>query len=134
MILCIESFQVLALEADKTLEIRNYSLLFGLILVQDCYMRKIFEVQLALGAVPIEQVKIPTRTRDELPPTLAALQWMLTTPEVSAKVFKLLVAGIWPRRMAQAGKLAKQHQRACAQLCPSLPWRGPQQSHHQATV
>lgn len=53
-------------------------------------MRKTFEVQLALGAVPIEQVKIPTRTRDELPPTLAALQWMFTTPEVSAEVFKLL--------------------------------------------
>ena len=53
-------------------------------------MRKTFEVQLALGAVPIEQFKIPTRTRDELPPTLAALQWMFTTPEVSAEVFKLL--------------------------------------------
>ena len=53
-------------------------------------MRKTFEVQLALGAIPIEQVKIPTRTRDELPPTLAALQWMFTTPEVSAEVFKLL--------------------------------------------
>lgn len=53
-------------------------------------MRKRFEVQLALGAVPIECVKIPTRTRDELPPTLAALQWIFVTPEVSEQVFTLL--------------------------------------------
>ena len=53
-------------------------------------MRQRFEVQLALGAVPIERVPIPTRTRDELPPTLAALQWVFTTPEVSREVFELL--------------------------------------------
>ena len=53
-------------------------------------MRKRFEVQLALGAVPIEFVKIPTRTRDELPPTLAALQWIFMTPAVSEQVFSLL--------------------------------------------
>lgn len=45
-----------------------------------------------MGAVPIEEVKIPTRTRDELPPTLAALQWIFTTPEVSSEVFALLEA------------------------------------------
>ena len=53
-------------------------------------MRQRFEVQLALGAVPIERVEIPTRTRDELPPTLAALQWVFTTPQVSSEVFRLL--------------------------------------------
>ncbi len=53
-------------------------------------MRKSFEVQLALGAVPIEKVEIPTRTRDELPPTLAALQWIFTTPEVNREIFALL--------------------------------------------
>jgi len=53
-------------------------------------MRKSFEVQLALGAVPIEKVEIPTKTRDELPPTLAALQWIFTTPEVNQEVFELL--------------------------------------------
>ncbi len=53
-------------------------------------MRQRFEVQLALGAVPIERVEIPTRTRDELPPTLAALQWVFTTAEVSREVFELL--------------------------------------------
>lgn len=68
----------------------NYWLPYGLIFVQDYRMRQTFEVQLALGAIPIEQVKIPTRTRDELPPTLAALQWIFKTPEVSREVFKLL--------------------------------------------
>ncbi|MGJ8637901.1 MAG: hypothetical protein ACSHYA_00785 [Opitutaceae bacterium] len=53
-------------------------------------MRKTFEVQLSLGAVSIEQVKIPTRTRDELPPALAAFQWIFTTPDVSREVFDLL--------------------------------------------
>ncbi len=53
-------------------------------------MRQRFEVQLALGAVPIEWVEIPTRTRDELPPTLAALQWVFATPQVSSEVFTLL--------------------------------------------
>ena len=53
-------------------------------------MRQRFEVQLALGAVPIELVEIPTRTRDELPPTLAALQWVFTTPQVSSEIFALL--------------------------------------------
>ena len=53
-------------------------------------MRQRFELQLALGAVPIERVEIPTGTRDELPPTLAALQWVFTTPQVSREVFELL--------------------------------------------
>ena len=53
-------------------------------------MRKSFEVQLALGAVPIENVKIPTKSRDELPPTLAALQWIFITPELNREVFALL--------------------------------------------
>lgn len=53
-------------------------------------MRKSFEVQLALGAVPIEKVEIPTRSRDELPPTLAALQWIFCTPEINREVFALL--------------------------------------------
>ncbi|MFT6240345.1 MAG: hypothetical protein ACJAQT_002432, partial [Akkermansiaceae bacterium] len=53
-------------------------------------MRKLFDVQLALGAVPIEKVEIPTKTRDELPPILAALQWVFITPEVNREVFAVL--------------------------------------------
>ena len=53
-------------------------------------MRKRFELQLNLEAVPIELVKIPTCTREELPPTLAALQWVFINPQVNSEVFKLL--------------------------------------------
>jgi len=57
-------------------------------------MRKSFEVQLSLGAVPIEKVEIPTKSRDEMPPVLAALQWIFVTPEVSQEVFELLEKSI----------------------------------------
>lgn len=53
-------------------------------------MRKTFDVQLALGAVPIEQVQIPTKSRDKIPPVLAALQWIFITPEVNREVFAVL--------------------------------------------
>jgi len=53
-------------------------------------MRKRFEVQLALGKTPIERVVLPVRSRDELPPVLAGLQWIFQTPEVNGQVFDLL--------------------------------------------
>jgi len=53
-------------------------------------MRKRFEVQLALGKAPIERVVIPLRSRDELPPVLAGLQWIFVTPEVNGRIFELL--------------------------------------------
>ncbi|MCK5924160.1 MAG: ISNCY family transposase, partial [Methylococcales bacterium] len=59
-------------------------------------MRKSFEVQLALGATPIEQVEIPTNSRDEMPPVLTALQWIFTTPELNREVFELLEKTINP--------------------------------------
>ncbi len=53
-------------------------------------MRKRFEVQLALGKTPIERVVLPIRSRDELPPVLAGLQWVFQTPELNGQVFDLL--------------------------------------------
>ncbi len=53
-------------------------------------MRKRFEVQLALGKTPIERVAIPLRSRDELPPVLAGLQWIFVTPEINGQIFELL--------------------------------------------
>ncbi len=53
-------------------------------------MRKRFEVQLALGQTPIEKVLLPLKSRDELPPILAGLQWMFQTPAVNEQVFALL--------------------------------------------
>ena len=57
-------------------------------------MRKRFEVQYELGATPIENLAIPTRSRDELPPVLRALQYIYTTPELNEKVFELLDAKV----------------------------------------
>src|SRR5688572_8968003 len=53
-------------------------------------MRRRFDVQLALGQVPIERVHIPLKSRDELPPILAGLQWIFQTPEINEQVFATL--------------------------------------------
>lgn len=53
-------------------------------------MRKRFEIQYELGATPIEELDIPLRSRDEMPPVLRALQYIYTTPELNNKVFDLL--------------------------------------------
>jgi hypothetical protein len=53
-------------------------------------MRRRFDVQLALGQTPIERVQIPVKSRDELPPILAGLQWIFQTPEINEQVFALL--------------------------------------------
>ena len=53
-------------------------------------MRKRFEMQLKLGQLPIEDVKIPSRSRDELPPVLAGLQWIFKTPQINEQIFQLL--------------------------------------------
>ena len=53
-------------------------------------MRQRFEQQLSLGAVPISDKKIPTKSRDEMPPTVRALQHIFLTPLLNEKVFKLL--------------------------------------------
>jgi transposase, IS5 family len=53
-------------------------------------MRRRFEVQHALGQTPIDEVDIPTKSRDELPPVLAGLQWIFSTPKLSEEIFTLL--------------------------------------------
>ena len=57
-------------------------------------MRKRFEVQLVLGRTPIEKVILPLKSRDELPPMLAGLQWIYLTPEVNEPIFELLEAKV----------------------------------------
>lgn len=63
-------------------------------------MRRRFEVQLALGRTPIERVNIPLKSRDELPPILAGLQWVFQTPEVNEKIFTLLEAKLMEGKKA----------------------------------
>jgi transposase, IS5 family len=53
-------------------------------------MRKRFETQMALGQTAIEDVKLPLKSRDELPPVLRTLQWIYTTPEISEQIFEAL--------------------------------------------
>ena len=53
-------------------------------------MRKRFEAQYKFTQTPIELVRIPEKSRDELPPVLAALQWIFKTPEVNEEIFKFL--------------------------------------------
>ena len=68
-------------------------------------MRKRFEVQLALGKIPIERVVIPLRSRDELPPVLAGLQWIFVTPEVNGRIFELLEKKVvgWKKTTGRPG-------------------------------
>ena len=49
-------------------------------------MRQRFERQLDLGQIPIEEVPIPPKSRDELPPVLRGLQWIFQTPEVNEQM------------------------------------------------
>lgn len=53
-------------------------------------MRKRFDAQISLGQTPIENVVLPLKSRDELPPVLAGLQWIFKTPEVNEEIFDLL--------------------------------------------
>lgn len=53
-------------------------------------MRKMFHIQYKLGCQPIEKVQIPTNSRDELPPAMAALQYIYMTPELNQKVHNII--------------------------------------------
>ncbi|MEI7812363.1 MAG: hypothetical protein WCJ01_08050 [Ignavibacteria bacterium] len=56
-----------------------------------------------LGSLPIEEVPIPTRSRDELPPVLRALQFIYCTPELRDKVFAILEKKIKLYKMETPG-------------------------------
>jgi len=53
-------------------------------------MRKRFEIQYGFGCTPVENIEIPTESRDELPPVLRALQHIYCTAELNKQVFDLL--------------------------------------------
>ena len=53
-------------------------------------MRKRFDVNPNLNLTPIEKIKLPLKSRDELPPILAGLQWIFITPSLNEKVFRLI--------------------------------------------
>jgi hypothetical protein len=53
-------------------------------------MRKRFEQQHKLGIIPISEVQLPIKSRDESPPILRALQHIYVTPELNEEVFRIL--------------------------------------------
>lgn len=57
-------------------------------------MRQRFEQQISIGGIAIKDVEITLKSRDELPPTLKALQYIFVTPELNEKIFTLLEAKI----------------------------------------
>jgi hypothetical protein len=57
-------------------------------------MRKRFDLNLTLGSTPIDQILIPTKSRDEFPPFLRAMQYIYTNKDFNAQVFSLLEACI----------------------------------------
>jgi len=53
-------------------------------------MRQHYSPQPELDVVPIEKIVLPLKSRDELPPILAGLQWIWTQPALKAEIFALL--------------------------------------------
>ena len=60
-------------------------------------MRKRFEIEYEKGARPIEEVKIPEKSRDELPAVLRGLQHIHRERELNKAVLDLLEERINPR-------------------------------------
>jgi len=57
-------------------------------------MRHPFQQQPDLQITPIEKIRLPLKSRDELPPILAGLQWVWMHPTLKAEIFALLEAKI----------------------------------------
>ena len=57
-------------------------------------MRHHYQAQTDLQITPIEKIRQPLKSRDELPPILAGLQWLWKHPTLKAEIFALLEATI----------------------------------------
>lgn len=57
-------------------------------------MRHHYQTQPDLQLTPIEKIRLPLRSRDELPPLLAALQWLWMHPTLKAEILALIDAKI----------------------------------------
>jgi hypothetical protein len=63
-------------------------------------MRHPFPAQPDLQSTPIEKIRLPLKSRDELPPLLAGLQWIWMHPTLKAEIFALLEAKIMAGKKA----------------------------------
>ena len=63
-------------------------------------MRQIYQSQPNLQITPIEKIRLPLKSRDELPAILAGLQWVWMHPTLKAEIFALLQAKILAGKQA----------------------------------
>jgi hypothetical protein len=63
-------------------------------------MRHPFQAQPDLQITPIEKIRLPLQSRDELPPILAGLQWIWMHATLKAEIFALLEAKILAGKQA----------------------------------
>lgn len=63
-------------------------------------MRQPFQAQPDLHLTPIEKLRLPLKSRDELPPILAGLQWVWMHPKLKAEILALLAAKILAGKQA----------------------------------
>jgi len=66
-------------------------------------MRQRFRMEADLGTLPIAEIPIPTKSRDELPPLLRALQYIYSNEELRESVFEVLEKGIILRKIGAPG-------------------------------
>jgi hypothetical protein len=66
-------------------------------------MRRRFRMAADLGSLPIEDIPIPTKSRDELPPLLRSLQHIYCTAELREAVFGVLEKHIALTKMGTPG-------------------------------
>ena len=57
-------------------------------------LRQHYSAQPDLHLIPIKKIVLPLKSRDELPPLLAGLQWLWMHPSLKAEVFALLEAAL----------------------------------------
>ena len=63
-------------------------------------MRHTFQSQPDLQITPIEKIRIPLKSRDELPPILVGLQWLWMHPTLKPEILALLEAKILAGKQA----------------------------------
>lgn len=57
-------------------------------------MRHPYQAQPDLQLTPIEKIRLPLKSRDELPPILAALQWLWMHPTLKTEILALIEAAV----------------------------------------
>jgi IS5 family transposase len=63
-------------------------------------MRYHYQAEPDLQITPIERIRLPLKSRDELPPILAGLPWLWMHPTLWAEILALLEAAVPPGKKA----------------------------------